>query len=350
MTPAVVLRADASHGLGFGHVARLCALAEELADRGAQPIAMFGGDAALAAWLAANGIAGEARPWAPDELVAAAAAPHVCAVVLDGPALARTLGPGLIARGVRTIIVDDVGPCELAAFAIVNHNFHAPSLAAGYPAAHARLLGRDYLLLRRAFRRLGRGACQPRSPDARHRLRVVVSFGGSDPVGATARTLRALPAEHALDVVALAGPGFRDTAALGAAAATAAAAGHTVEIVRAPDDAAPLFAQADAAICSAGGTLGELAYLGCPALAFAIAPDQLAAADAQVRAGLVAGGRAWSDLTEGADHALRADLLAFLLDEPWRRDLRDRALATVDGGGPARVVAAALAQASASVR
>jgi spore coat polysaccharide biosynthesis predicted glycosyltransferase SpsG len=349
---AVVFRADASHAIGLGHVARLCAVIEELAAAGGEPIAMFGGDDAVATWLAGQRIEARLRPpiatpgapppWSAADLLAIAEQPGVRAVVVDGPPLAAALAPALIDRGIRTIVIDDRGDVALAVDAIVNHNFHAPALAASYPAARRCLLGRRFLMLRHAVRRHGRGACQPQGVAP---LRVVVTFGGSDPVGATARTLRLVPAERPLALHAIAGPGFRDLADLHAAAATARAAGHTVDVVCSPDDPARLFIDADAAICSAGGTLGELAYLGCPALAFAIVPDQIHPVQALASGGLVAGGDRWSDID---DDALQCRLRSFLGDDARRRDLRQRALATVDGDGARRVVCEALGEANTS--
>jgi UDP-2,4-diacetamido-2,4,6-trideoxy-beta-L-altropyranose hydrolase len=334
--PAIVFRADASHELGFGHIARLSAIIEEVERAGVEPIAMFGGDDAVAAWIHRQRIPATVQSWTTEDLVAAAGEPRVRAVVIDGPALAGSLLSVLVERGIRTVLVDDRGACALPIDAVVNHNFHAPSLGDGYPAARRRLLGRRYLMLRRAVRRYDRGSCRP-IPGAR--LRVVVTFGGSDPVGATARTLRTVPADRPTDLVIVVGPGFRDVIALEAAAETATAAGHNVELVCNAEDLAGLLVTADAAICSAGGTLGELAYLGCPALAFAIVPDQIAGARAQVRTGLIAGGRSWSQLT---DEALRGELLAFLSGDDARRDQRERALATADDAGARRIVAEAL--------
>jgi UDP-2,4-diacetamido-2,4,6-trideoxy-beta-L-altropyranose hydrolase len=337
--PTVLFRGDASHAIGYGHLARLCALIEEL-DPQLQPVPLFGGDASVAAWARGHGVSAEvradARPWTTAEVLAAAAAPEVRAVVIDGPGLAVVLAPALAARGVRTVLIDDRGDCALPADAVVNHNFHAPSLAATYPHARVCLLGRRYLLLRRTIRRYTRGSCRP--PEGA-RLRVIVSFGASDPVGATARTLQLLPPDRPLEIIVVAGPGFRDHADLALAATVATAAGHTVEVAHAPGDLGALFVSADAAICAAGGTLGELAYLGCPALAFAIVPDQVLPARAQLRSGLISGGRTWSDTP---DHLLRADLFAFLSDGLRRRAQRERALATADAGGPRRILAAAL--------
>ncbi|HET9620439.1 MAG TPA: hypothetical protein VFP84_03655 [Kofleriaceae bacterium] len=444
--PAILFRADAGHRIGFGHVARLAALIEELAalgPHGADPIVMFDGDPELASWLANYGIIANAgqvgrrlarpaaapplrlpvnenaitsatrrppsvpiqivadpddtienppdertvesppvrgaatpseewvthatlrpwtteeaiavavdsdewvphatlRPWTTEDVVEAAIAGNVRAVVIDGPALAEQLVPALDARGVRTVVLDDRGDCELPIDLVINHNHHAPALAAGYPRARRLLLGRKYLMLRRTIRRLGRGACITRR-DARlasgvvtgDRLRVVVSFGGSDPVGATQRTLRLLPHDRPLHVIAIAGPGFREGEALYTAGLAAQAAGHTVEIIEAPDEPGAQFVTADAAICSAGGTLGELAYLGCPAFACAIVPDQIAGARIQAYEGLIAGGGVWAELS---DDRLRAELHAFLTNDPRRDELARRALATTDAEGPRRIL------------
>jgi spore coat polysaccharide biosynthesis predicted glycosyltransferase SpsG len=334
--PAILFRADASHAIGLGHVARLCALIEEIDPSAAEPIALFGGDDTAAAWSQSQGLTVEVKPWTTADVLAAASCPDLRAVVIDGPELAAALLPPLAERGIRTIVIDDRGHCTLPVDTVVNHNFHAQALTASYPTARLRLLGRDHLLLRRAIRRYTRGSCRPRDIT---RLRVVVSFGGSDPVGATARVVQLVPANRPVDLLVITGPGYRDDRTLHLAAKAAVAAGHSIEVRRDPPDPGALFIAADAAICSAGGTLGELAYLGCPALGFAIVPDQVMAARSQVRGGLIACGRA---LAEIDDDAVRAELLAFLLGDHRRRDQRERALATADGLGARRVVAQAL--------
>ncbi|HEY0193244.1 MAG TPA: hypothetical protein VGC42_19135 [Kofleriaceae bacterium] len=322
MSRRVVFRADASHRLGYGHVARIAAVVEAVAAAGGEPVLMIDGDAGVTGWLASQGLAAEVRAWTLDDLLAAA--PDT--VVIDGAPLAEALVPALAARAIRTAVIDDRGGCALPADTIINHNHHAAALAASYPRARRLLLGRGYLMLRAALRRLGRGACRPPPGD---RLRLAVSFGGSDPVGATVRTLRALPDDRTLHVLAIAGPGYRDLAALRAVASP-----HVVEVIVAPGEPGAIFATAHAAVGSAGGTLGELAYLGCPAYALAIVDDQRAPARALARDGLIAGGDDWATLT---DIALRADLRAFLRDAAGRDALAARALATADGEGPARI-------------
>lgn len=327
--PRILFRADASHAIGFGHVARLCALIEEVTMRGWEPVAMFGGDLpAIRGWANDRGIAVELREWSTEAVVRAAE--RARAVVVDGPGLVQELVPALAKH--QTVVVDDVGDVSFAVSTVVNHNVTAPSLAFGYSGARRCLLGRRYLMLRRDIVSHQRGSCRP---SGRSRLRVVVSYGSSDPTGATARTLRLIPPDRPLDLVVILGPGFRDDDVLRSAVASVSAIGHTVDLQRSPKDPGALFASADAAICSAGGTLGELAFLGCPTLANATVLDQLAAAHHQVQTGLIAGGRNWHDTT---DATIRDDIVRFVLDDAQRTILRAAALATADGEGPRRII------------
>ena len=336
MSPERILfRADASHAIGFGHVTRLCALIEEAAAAGFEPVAMFGGDrAAIESWARGRKLPLALGTWSTEDTTRAAAGTDVRAVVIDGPAIARDVLPKLPDR-TRGVMIDDIGSDATVA-TVVNHNVHAVELP--YPGARQRLLGRKFLMLRNDIRRYPRGSSTP-DPATGERLRVVVTFGGSDPTNATARTVAMFPPDRPLELTVIAGPGFRDIAALDAAIATARAAGHVVHLHRSPPDPAGLFVAAHAAICSAGGTLGELAYLGCPALAYAIVPDQVAPAHHQARASLIAGGRTWSEVD---DDLLRDDLRRFVQDDAGRRIQRERALATVDAEGPRRIITAAL--------
>jgi spore coat polysaccharide biosynthesis predicted glycosyltransferase SpsG len=338
MPRRVLFRADASHGKGFGHVARLCALIEELQSRGDEPIPLFGGDAqALASWARYHQLNAVVGDWSTTQTIHVAEEANVSAVVIDGPSLVDELAPKLFERKIRTIVIDDKGGCLHACAAVVNHNVHADELRNTYVQAKKKLLGRRYAMLRKDIRRYTRGSCRPMTAS---RLRVIVTYGGSDPVDATSRTLRLLPGDRPLELVVIAGPAYQHDMQLRDAIDHAKSHGHTVDLRRAPDDPGALFVSADAAICSAGGTLGELAYLGCPTLAYAIAGDQVVPARHSVRHGLIFGGRTWLDTD---DDTLRSDFESFLLDDRGRLEQRQRALATVDSDGARRIVDEAIA-------
>ncbi len=337
MTAGLVLRADAGHSIGSGHVMRLVALAEAAAGRGGRARLLIGGEpAALVQALVARGLdavaIGSATGDDPDrdQVVAAAHAQGGAPVVIDGRGFTAAYAAGIAAAGLTVASVDDLGVTPLPSAIVINHNLGAEQLAACYPRSPVRLLGRRYHLLRGEFRRLPAGGAATRAVADR----VLVTMGGSDPAGATARVVAAMPG-RGVHVVVVVGPDFRGDDDLAAAAAIAFARGHVVEVRRQPADLADLMASCDLAVSAGGGTLAELAYLGRPTVALAIVDDQQANVAGHVGLGLVAGGA----LVDGDDDRGLAGVIAALLADPIRRrDLRARAVASTDGQGADRVL------------
>ena len=331
---AVLLRGDASHALGAGHVMRLTALADAAQAVGAHAQLAIGGDAdALCASLRGQGydVVRVADGNDVDELVAHAHG--VGAIVLDAPLLldARAAVDALGATGVRVAAMDD-GAARIPAPIIINPNYGAEALASRYADAEHTLLGRSYALLRAPFLRFRHGGNPRHSPPRR----VLLTFGGSDPLGATPRAIRALEHLAPMHLVVVVGANFLHHDQLAAAADLASH--HTIERLTHVEHMAALIATCDAAISGAGGTLAELAYLGCPTAAFAVAADQIVIAAAQARAGLVHGGL---DLAAIHDAELGESLRLFFASP--MAPLAARAAATVDGQGASRVINALIA-------
>ena len=335
MTCTLILRADAGHRLGSGHVMRLAALAEAAGQRS---LLIVGGEpAATVAQLIGRGldaVASHGDSGTESDLAHVLGCAHdrgAAGVVVDGPGFSAGYVTALADRGLVVASLDDLGAAPLPTAIVVNHNLGAETLADRYPTTSTRLLGRRFHLLRGEFRRLSAAGSPPR-PDAR---RVLITMGGSDPVGATARVVGALRGAH-LELMVVLGPGFRHDAAFDRALAIADAHGHDVALAAQPADLPRLMSGCDVAISAAGGTLAELGYLGRPTFAVAIADDQIANARRHAAAELAVGGQPLADLTD--EHL--ADSIAGLLgDLPLRRRLRDRAAAALDGRGADRVVA-----------
>lgn len=335
---SLILRADAGHKLGSGHAMRLAAIAEHafgaLLVIGGEPGPLLGG-------LRARGLEAIAAVGAPgsigdrEHVLGCARSRGAGAVVIDGPGFGPAYVAGLADRGLTVASLDDLGAAPLPTSIVVNHNLGAEDLADCYPAAAVRLLGRRFHLLRNEFRRQPAGG-PPLRDDAR---RVLITMGGSDPAGATARVLAAIGGPG-LELMVVLGPGFRRDRQFERALAIADARGHDVAIADQPPELPALMAACDVAISAAGGTLAELGYLGRPTLALAIAPDQIANARRHAAAELAACGRPISALT---DAELTASIAGLLADLPRRRHLRERAAAATDGRGAERVAAALVA-------
>jgi len=330
----LLVRADASAEIGTGHLMRMLALAQAWIDSGGR-----------VRWLLAQ---------APDPLVARIEAE---AIAIDretslGDALARDpsamaavdgasfdtdflehLGPA----GQRTLVVDDMARRSAYPVGFVlNQNAGADRMNYPPEATCRFLLGPDYALLRREFAdtEIRRGT----PPKARH---ILVTFGGADPTGMTARTIEALgriPAAVRRDIDVRVVVGAANTEAARLEPLVASPDGKfRARVERDVTDMAGRIAWADLAIVSGGSTVWELARLGCPALVVETVPSEER---------LVAGLRK-VDLFGHLGPASRLDestmaleIAAKVDDHAWRAEMSTRGMRLVDGQGSLRVVRA----------
>lgn len=256
MKPAcVLLRAKSGARVGRGHLVRSAAVAEALVELGARPRLVVDGEAE-AAELRARGF--EAVALAADP--AWAARPAVAAW-LDGFVDWSEELRVLARHGTSGYVVENRTPCREFAHFVVHPNLDDRRDA--WEAVHAArvLAGARWIPLARAVREQGP---VPRNLD------LLVTFGGSDPLGSTERVLAALPAGLA---VAVSVGSHMD----GRRAAIERAARHLRACVLATGaPLAPWMARARLAVTALGTTLYELAYLGTPALVLANFADDRA--------------------------------------------------------------------------
>lgn len=179
-------------------------------------------------------------------------------------------------------LADTVHHCDL----LLNPNL--PISPADYqglvPLRCQLLLGPEYALLGRDYFR-----CAPRRCDGRVR-RLLVSFGGSDPAGASRLALHALAelsADGQLDAVErillVAGPGNPAWPELRELSRCVA----NLRVVRSVRAMAAQLQAADLVIGAAGGSLWERCWLGVPALVLALVPHQEPVAEALASRGAI---------------------------------------------------------------
>lgn len=332
----VLFRVDASTTIGVGHVMRCKALAEALAERGmgavfvaAHPAEVVhrllqGTDFGVRVLPAGLGLGSMEEAQAVATLARAA---H--AVVLDG----YQFGPDYMAwlkQHGPLAILDDMAnlprlPCDL----LINSAPYAPDLPYARLAPGAdTALGPTFSLIRKEIRdQIGRGEVCPS-----RRTSVLVTFGGSDPLGLTLPVVRALlpalPQQVMVDV--LLGPAVADVAKV-MADLQELGAGERLRLHHAPPMVAPVMARAGLAITAGGGTVGELVALGVPMVVAVVVDNQEGAAN-------VEGDRPVIDMRCPGSLAelvrVATDLWA---DAPMRDNLARAGQVAVDGLGALRV-------------
>lgn len=334
MPDPLLLRADASAESGAGHVMRTLALAQAWQRRGGEAhLASTELDPRLARRVEAAGVRTHAvapGPGAADALGDLAARLDAPGVILDGYGFGRDFILPLRQGGLRILRIEDAPEAgHHGEDQVVNPNLYMQDLRGEVGEGGAeRFTGPRYALLRPEFR-------QPPTrlePRPGPRLRLLVTFGGSDPSNATELALNALKRVAVpLEVRIVLGP------ARTLAPPLLPEGNHALTLLTDVGDMAAQMAWADAALCAAGGTCLELARCGVPALTLTQALNQIPVAQAIDRLGL-----GWN-LGKASDlHAadLAAAIERFAHDAVARVAMAAEGPRQVDGRGSDRVAAA----------
>ncbi len=266
MSSTLFIRADAGPGIGTGHFMRMLALGERWVERGGS--AVFGGEvhstliprstAIGARFVPIDKHAGDAE-WT----VLHARLAGATTVVADGYQFDLQFQKHVRAAGLKLMVVDYNGENgSYDANWVLNLNAHASAQMYARRSPDCQLLlGMRYVLLRSSIRKHAKAAW----PKLAAR-RVLVTFGGADPVDATGLVLGALQAPEVRVLVGAANPrvdAYR-------------AEYPKVEFLVDETDVAPVMAWADVALCAPSTTFWELAFLGVPSLVLTLADNQVA--------------------------------------------------------------------------
>ena len=366
---SVLLRADASHAIGSGHVMRCLTLATALRERGAaarfvcrehdghlcdliqeqgftvtrlplrERIPSDHDGLAHAAWLGgswqddAEGTRAALEAWGrkPEWLV------------VDHYALDHRWEQALRSSVQRLMVIDDLADrthdCDL----ILDQNLVA-EMDTRYvdkvPEACGLLLGPGYALLQPRFAEI--------HPSTRVRTgpikRVLISFGGADLNNLTERSLRVFLSlnrpDIEVDVVMPARPSVVD------AIRQLASGNDHIHLHEFLPTLAGLTAAADLAIGAAGASSWERLCLGLPALIVTLADNQVPIASELNRRELVRWIGGHADVSEEVMARALRDQIERGADANWSR----RCLETVDGLGAGRVCAAMTVTAATKLR
>jgi spore coat polysaccharide biosynthesis protein SpsF len=334
----ILIRCDASWTLGYGHLVRCLAIAEELRDdHHCRVTFAMRGDAAAIERVAALGFA--VRSPCRDtrfnydvwfaELVTDIKPQAVVLDVRDNLSLSSV--QVLRSWGICIVVIDDAHERRLAADLVFYPP--VPQLASldwqGFTGAvHS---GWEWLLLRRQFASLP--PCGNNTPP-----RVLITMGGSDPDGLTARVVAALgECREDFTATVVIGPGFKSHGLIDCSDRM----GRPYELVSNVSDMATLMVKSDLAIATFGVTAYELAAAGTPALLLCLNADHVTSSRALVEAGIAISLGHHADVASGQITESIENLLA---DRDRRHLMASRGQASIDGYGSRRVAGAIMAE------
>ncbi len=330
----VVLRCVASPEIGGGHVSRCIGLATAFAADGHEILfavssKTLGSAPALGASPYTWRVVDDAIPlgdWLKLSFVRKADV-----IVFDHPHESHKEQEAVRSCASRIVVIDDLASRRHACDILVNSSGSATAqdYESLVPSACQLLLGPAFAPVGSAFSAL-RPATLARRAGSKDASAVLVSFGLTDPVDATCRTLEALRPLAVHSVVV----------AIGASAphlnsVREACAGWAELHIDTPR-MAELMASADLAIGAAGSSSWERCCLGLPSIAIEIADNQRGIADKLARVGAAETLR----LADASIEAIRQSAASLLANFNRRREMSLAAVSLCDGEGARRIVEA----------
>ncbi len=328
----IAFRTTASKRIGFGHLRRCLTLAGELRARvgtASQIRFWIDGDASALAVVEIRGFEAQLvvgpEPTTTAGLIRATKIETVIADSYDIQSEAFSAWRPLL-RGL--VALDDLGDRFLDVDVVVNGSPHAARLRYRTGSGSTLFLGPQFALLTSSYRTLPLHSAQSEVS------RVLVTLGGADPRGSTAKIVeavrRALPAVH-LDVVV--GPLFGPMPDLDQAAKQDPV---RLRVHRELDDLSALMAEADLAVSGGGQTLYELAASGVPTVAICLADNQKDNIAALSMISLLSVG---SLEAASANSFLPVEQVCRRLatDQTLRANMSHTGQALIDGGGAERI-------------
>jgi UDP-2,4-diacetamido-2,4,6-trideoxy-beta-L-altropyranose hydrolase len=320
----IVVLTEGGQDVGFGHVTRCLSLCQAFAARQYEPGFIINGDQSIRSIVADKKFI--LLNWIKEEKELLHALENIDVAIVDS----YLAGAGVYKRISETVPVpvflDDYQRLAYPPGIVVNWNIHARDL--DYPRNNSvtYLLGPEYIALREAFREVREKKINKRV------TQVMITFGGDDSKNLTPMILRFLTRHY---------PGLKKHVVLGSAFTNgheiAAAADNNTDLLSSPDDAGmkEIMLKSDIAVASGGQTLYELARVGVPTVAIAVADNQRGNVNGWEKAGFIENAGFWtdSDLEEKL-----ADRFKRLMDLERRLQAVETGRLQVPGNGADKIV------------
>ncbi len=329
----LIIRADASHRIGTGHVMRCLSLAQSWQRTGGKAVfAMAETTPALEQRLQNGNLPAyriAAKPGSSEdagETINLAKQNAADWVVADGYHFTSEYQRAIKEAGLRLLLIDDYGHAEhYFADLILNQNLSANAETYRNRETYTRLLlGTQYVLLREQF--LAYRDWKREIPAVARK--VLVTLGGADPDNVTAKIITALQGLDIETIIVVGGSNHHFSS-------LSSSVRPPSLVIRDISNMPELMAWADVAIAAGGTTSWELAFMGLPSLVIVLADNQIEIAAALQKETVVVN-LGWHQTV--AVSAITQAVYKFQADHACRAQASRHGRQLVDGLGVGRVV------------
>jgi UDP-2,4-diacetamido-2,4,6-trideoxy-beta-L-altropyranose hydrolase len=340
-SPLVVVRTVCSGQTGYGHLTRCLSLAEALHTKCAKTVFLLDkADHIIKKKVAGIGADLLESSSSRDDLLFLLQYIKdngAAAVVLDGYLFDQQYLDGL-SRELCCLFIDDLKALQPKSALILSQSPGANESDYELSQGSKLLLGLEYALIASSLLRYRLNNCRTIKERA---VRLLISFGGSDPNRLCAKALRGLASsKYKYEIKVVAGGGIPSS--LAAAKEAAEKSHHNVEVLEWVDDMPALMAWADMALCGSGVTSYEMCCLGLPMVVITPVDNQIPISRGLEKLDLIRH-LGWWENVENQTIAQAVDALA--TDRQTRGEMSRAGQLAVDGLGAKRVAQALLEEA-----
>lgn len=323
----IVIRADGSSNIGYGHLMRSSSLAEELLKRGhTVTIATKTPDSTRNVFPNSSKIITLPSREDPDSLLQNIREIIPDLVFTDAYPVDTDYQRAVRDEFPLTVLQDDARHA-VCADVFVNGNLYAADLNYEFVGEPPQTcLGTDYVLLRHEIRK--RAVDDP--PWREDPERAIITMGGSDMQNLTPTIVHAFDGSD-LRVDAIVGPGFSENQEREIQTA-AESVSVDVRVARNPDDLSDRMFQADFAVSTASSTTYELLALGTPIVSIPVADNQEPIANTLRERNI-----ATVIKPEITKEAVQDPIKEYITDLSLRKERRNYGRKLVDGEGVYRI-------------
>jgi UDP-2,4-diacetamido-2,4,6-trideoxy-beta-L-altropyranose hydrolase len=364
-TGKILIRIDASVQIGTGHVMRCIPLAQAWQDRGVDVTFLGHCDSESLHQL----IIDEGFDFIPIEK------PHpdpydlnrtleilkqlktqnsklITWLALDGYHFTPDYQKAIRENGYRLLVIDDMAHLDhYHADILLNQNVHASSLHYSCDRDTVKLLGCEYVLLRREFLKY-----KDWKREIHNKAKnILVTMGGADSKNVTLKVIKALKLlnDPDLEFKVVVGPNnpHVDTlknaihnappAPLNRAPLLGIQPGCSMRLVLNATNMSELMAWADVAVSAGGATCWEMAFMGLPNAILVLAENQRKNAESLASAGIALNLGWYEEINE---LGLTETLNVLMSDQICRKEMSAKGRKLVDGAGTHRALSHMLAQ------